>query len=131
MDKTLKTIKALLRRCGINGLSGKGNSEKDHYRGLIAKFDELFQQTLSDDEINHKTGGIIGEEALVLGSYIWLQDQDAIEYYVSWLPHYRGDSHGVIYADGRHESLATLPQIGEVTQAEQELRAELQRKGLI
>ena len=95
------------------------------------KFHELFDQELSDIEINNKTGGIIGDEALELGVYIWLHDQNAIEYYVSWLPHYRGDSHGIIYEDGKHEHLATLPQIGEVTKSELELRAELERKGLI
>ena len=107
------------------------NSNNNKYSGLISKFSELFDQTLSHDEIANRTSGIIGEEALPLGNYIWLKNQGAIEYYVSWIPHYRGDSHGVIYEDGRHEELATLSHIGEVTKAEQELRAELQRKGLI
>ncbi|PSF06223.1 hypothetical protein C7H09_10840 [Marinobacter fuscus] len=106
-------------------------SNEDKYCELTKKFRELFDQELSDDELNNKTGGIIGDEALQLGVYIWLHNQSAIEYYVSWLPHYRGDSHGIIYKNGKHELLATLPQIGKVTKAELELRAELERKGLI
>lgn len=106
-------------------------SNKDKYRELAEKFHELFNQKLSDDEIENKTDGVIGDESLELGAYVWLLDKNAVEYYVSWLPHYRGDSHGIIYADGKHEHLATLPQIGEVTKTELELRAELERKGLI
>ncbi len=106
-------------------------SNKDKYHKLATKFQELFGQELSHDEINNRTGGIIGDEALELGAYIWLDDKNAIEYYVSWLPHYRGDSHGIIYEDGTHKHLPTLPQIGEVTKAELKLRAELKRKGLI
>ncbi len=104
---------------------------KNKYHRLAAKFHELFNQELSDNEINNKTGGIIGDESLELGAYIWLNDQNAIEYYVSWSPHYRGDSHGIIYKDGKYQHLATLPQIGEVTESELELRSELERKGLI
>ncbi|PTB83352.1 hypothetical protein C9926_03385, partial [Sulfurovum lithotrophicum] len=70
---------------------------------------------------------MIGDEVLPLGNYVWGKDDggEYIEYYVSWLPHYRGDSHCKIYKDGTHEHLPTLPQIGEVTQCELDLREEL------
>ena len=95
------------------------------------KFKILFNQDLTDDEIEHKKGGIIGDEALPLGRYLWNESDDYIEYYVSWLPHYRGDSHGIITRDGKHEHLATLPNIGDVTQAEIDLRKQLEKKGLL
>ena len=95
-------------------------------------FQDLFNQDLTQEEVAHKQGGMIGDEALPLGNYVWGKDDggEYIEYYVSWLPHYRGDSHGKIYKDGTHEHLPTLPQIGEVTQWELDLREELRKKGL-
>lgn len=103
----------------------------EEYRGLIAEFRKFFNRILRDDEVDLKEGGLVGDEDVELGLYIWDKNQNSIEYYVNWLPHYRGSSHGIIYKDGRHEHLATLPQFGEVTQAELVLRKELEEKGLI
>lgn len=99
------------------------------YKGMQERFLSCFNQVLSDEEIAHKKGAMLGDEALPLGNYIWTKDATYIEYYVSWLPHYRGDSHGKIYKDGTREHLPTLPQIGEVTQREMDLREELKGKG--
>ena len=65
-----------------------------------------------------------------LGNYVWGENNAYIEYYVHWLPHYRGDIHGKIYKDGTHENLPTLPQMGEVTQWELDLQEELRKKRL-
>ena len=104
--------------------------QDNEYGQMQIKFRELFNRDLTEEEIAHKKGGMIGDEALPLGRYVWDKRGEYIEYYVSWLPHYRGDSHGKIYKDGRHESLPTLPQIGEVTQRELDLKEELRMKGL-
>jgi|GEM_PF-6008472 len=103
------------------------------YQELRDLFMDLFYQELSDEDIRCKRPGIIGDEALPLGNYVWGEDEKGVylEYYVSWIPHYRGDSHGKIYTDGTHEHLPTLPQIGEVTPEESALRRELEAKGLI
>jgi len=100
------------------------------YKAMQITFRELFNQDLTESEIESKKGGIIGDEALPLGRYVWNEKYGYIEYYVHWLPHYRGDSHGKIYKNGKHESLPTLPQIGEVTQQELDLIEELKQKGL-
>lgn len=99
------------------------------YGQMQIRFRELFNQDLTEEEVAHKKGGLIGDESLPLGNYIW-GEHDTIEYYVRWLPHSRGDSHGKIYKNGRHQNLPTLPQIGKVTQRELDLREELQKKGL-
>ncbi|WP_457749132.1 hypothetical protein [Sulfurimonas sp.] len=99
------------------------------YEAMQAKFRELFDQNLTQKQIEQKKDGIIGDEAMPLGKFIWSDDGSYIEYYVEWLPHYRGDSHGIIHKDGRHESLPTLPQIGEITQSEIQLREELTKRG--
>lgn len=101
------------------------------YERMKDIFEKCFEQELSDYEITHKKGGIIGDEAMPLGKYIWDERNNFIEYYVSWLPHYRGDSHGRIYKDGRHEHLDILPQIGKVTPEEIALRKQLEEKGLL
>jgi len=106
--------------------------EENEYGQMQIVFRELFRQDLTQEEVAHKQGGMIGDEALPLGNYVWGKDNrgECIEYYVSWIPHARGDSHGKIYKDGTHEYLSTLPQIGEVTQRELDLREELRKKGL-
>jgi len=104
--------------------------EDNEYGQMQIVFRDLFDQDLTEEEVANKEGGMIGDEALPLGQYVWDKKNDCIEYYVSWLPHYRGDSHGKIYKDGRHEHLPTLPQIGEVTQWELDLKEELRKKGL-
>jgi len=101
------------------------------YGEMQITFRNYFDQDMTAEEIEHKEDGIIGDEAMPLGKYIWNTDGKFIEYYVQWLPHYRGDSHGIIYKDGRHEPLPTLPQIGKVTQSETKLRTELKKKGLL
>lgn len=103
--------------------------QNSEYALMKKEFEKFLDQELTDDEIANKTGGIIGEEAMPLGRYIWDENQNFIEYYVSWLPHYRGDDHGKIYKDGTHEHLDTLPQIGEVTQRELDLTKYLEEKG--
>jgi len=102
------------------------------YEQMQIVFSDLFSQALTDEEIAHQEGGIIGDEAVPLGNYVWGRDNrgEYIEYYVSWIPHYRGDSHGKIYKDGTHEHLPTLPHIGEVTQWEIDLKEALRKKGL-
>jgi hypothetical protein len=104
--------------------------QDNEYGQMQIRFRELFDQDLTEEEIAHKKGGIIGDECLPLGNYVWDENNAYIEYYVHWLPHYRGDSHGKIYKDGTHENLPTLPQMGEVTQWELELKEELRKKGL-
>lgn len=99
------------------------------YGAMMIKFRELFNQDISQQQVEQKRGGLIGDEAMPLGRFIWSGDWSYIEYYVQWLPHYRGDSHGKIYKDGRHESLPTLPQMGEVTESETRLREELTKRG--
>lgn len=101
------------------------------YERMKLEFKRFFNQDLTEDEIGHQEGGIIGDEAMPLGRYVWDKSHDFIEYYVSWLPHYRGDSHGIIYKDGTHQELAVLPHIGEVSPAECALRKELEEKGLL
>ncbi len=101
------------------------------YGVMQIKFRELFDQDMTQEQIEKKMSGIIGDEAMPLGKFVWSRDWSSIEYYVQWLPHYRGDSHGIIHKDGRHESLPTLPQIGEVTQSEIQLREQLTKKGLL
>jgi len=103
---------------------------KKDFEAMQKTFKELFNQELTNEEINYERGGMIGDEAMPLGRYIWI-NSDCIEYYVQWLPHYRGDSHGYIYKDGTHEHLPTLPQVGEVTQREADLRNALNEKGLL
>jgi len=104
--------------------------QDNEYGQMQIRFRELFDQDLTEEEIAHKKGGIIGDECLPLGNYVWGENNAYIEYYVHWLPHYRGDSHGKIYKDGNLEDLPTLPQMGEVTQWEVELEEELKQKGL-
>jgi len=106
--------------------------ENNEYGQMQIIFRDLFRQDLTQEEVAHKQGGMIGDEALPLGKYVWAKDNrgECIEYYVSWIPHARGDSNGKIYKDGTHEHLPTLPQIGEVTQWELDLREELRKKGL-
>jgi hypothetical protein len=101
------------------------------YKKMQLEFQSCFSQVLTDDDINRKQSGIIGDESLELGTYVWSKDHNYIEYYVHWMPHYRGDSHGVIYKNGKHEHLETLPQIGKITPQELSLRRELVDKGLI
>jgi len=99
------------------------------YKGMQERFLACFNQVLSDEEITHKKGGMIGDEVFPLGKYIWGKEGDYIEYYVASLSHFEGDSHGKIYQNGTHEHLPTLPQIGDVTQWEMDLREELKGKG--
>lgn len=101
------------------------------YKKMQLEFQRCFNQVLTDNEIDHKKSGLIGDESLELGAYVWDKDHNYIEYYVNWLPHYRGDSHGIIYKDGKHEHLETLPQIGNISSKELSLRKELVNKGLI
>lgn len=106
------------------------------YKKMQKRFQSCFDQELTDDDIASKKGGIIGDENLELGTYVWSKDHSDndhsyIEYYVHWLPHIRGDSHGIIYKDGTHEHLDTLPTMGDVSPEELSLRKELVDKGLI
>jgi hypothetical protein len=101
------------------------------YNEMREEFERSFKQELTENEIINKKGGMIGDEALPLGKYVWGDNFEYIEYYVSWLPHYRGDSHGIIYKDGKHEHLDSLTNIFEVTQKELDLDKELKEKGLI
>jgi len=101
------------------------------YGAMQIKFRELFDQDMTQEQTEQKKGGLIGDEALPLGKFIWSEDGSYVEYYVQWLPHYRGDSHGKIHKNGHHENLATLPQIGKVTKSEIKLRDELTQKGLL
>jgi len=101
------------------------------YEKMQLTFQSCFNQELTDEQIDNKANGIIGDESLELGEYVWSKNHHYIEYYVQWLPRYRGDSHGIIYKDGKHEHLETLPQIGEITPRELSLRRELVDKGLI
>jgi len=103
---------------------------KNEYGKMQITFRKRFNQDLTEEEISHKKGGLIGDEGLPLGNYVWNEKYCYIEYYVHWIPHYLGDSHGKIYKDGTHENLPTLPQMGEVTQRELDLREELKKKGL-
>lgn len=105
--------------------------QSNEYEIMRKEFEKFFDQELTDDEIANKAGGIIGEDAMRLGKYIWDENNNWIEYYVRWLPHYRGDSHGKIYKDGTHEHLDTLPQVGKVDQSELDLRAYLEERGLL
>jgi hypothetical protein len=105
--------------------------QTQEYGAMQIKFRELFNQDMTEEQIKQKCSGIIGDESMPLGKFIWSKDGNSIEYYVQWLPHYRGDSHGIIYKNGHHESLSTLPQIGEVTQSEIKLREQLSKKGLL
>jgi hypothetical protein len=83
------------------------------YCKMAAEFEKRFRQTLTEQEISDKKPGMIGDEACPLGRFVWDKKRDYIEYYVSWLPHYRGDSHGIIDSDGIHERLETLPLLGD------------------
>lgn len=103
---------------------------QSEYGQMQITFRQRFNQDLTEEEIFHKKGGLIGDECLPLGKYVWDEKYWYIEYYVHWIPHYLGDSHGRIYKDGTHEDLPTLSQIGEVTQWELDLREELEKKGL-
>jgi hypothetical protein len=105
--------------------------QTQEYGAMQIKFRELFNQDMTEEQIKQKRSGIIGDESMPLGKFIWSKDWNSIEYYVQWLPHYRGDSHGIIYKNGHHESLSTLPQMGEVTQSEIKLREQLTKKGLL
>jgi len=105
--------------------------QTQEYGAMQIKFRELFNQDMTKKQVKNKRRGIIGDEAMPLGKFVWSKDKNYIEYYVQWLPRYRGDSHGIIHKNGRHESLPTLPQIGEVTQNEIKLRDELREKGLL
>jgi hypothetical protein len=101
------------------------------YGAMQIKFRELFDQDMTQEQVEQKKSGLIGDEVMPLGEFVWSEDRSYVEYYVHWLPHYRGDSHGKIHKNGHHESLATLPQIGEVTDSEIKLRNELIQKGLL
>ena len=104
--------------------------QTQEYGAMQIKFRELFDQDMTQKQIEQKRSGIIGDEVVPLGKFVWSKDGLFIEYYVQWLPHYRGDSHGIIYKNGRHESLPTLPQMGKVTEGEIKLREQLTKKGL-
>jgi len=101
------------------------------YGAMMIIFRELFDQDITQEQVEKKRGGLIGDEAMPLGRFVWSGDWSHIEYYVQWLPHYRGDSHGKIFKDGRHEQLPTLLQIGKITESETKLRADLEKKGLL
>lgn len=130
--KWLEEMSSLRKVIGVGDVTLHFQIEllKGEYGAMMITFRDFFNQDLTEEEITHKNGGMIGDESLPLGSYIWGKKKEYIEYYVSWLPHARGDSHGKIYKDGTHEDLPTLPQIGKVTRWELDLKAELKEKGL-
>jgi hypothetical protein len=105
------------------------------YEGMRQEFKKWFGRDLTDDEIAHKKGGVIPDEDFPMGSYVWDDSQDFIEYYIQWMPRFRGDDHGIIYKDGRHEPLMTFNDNnflrGELSQEETAIRKELVRKGLL
>ncbi len=100
--KWLEEMPSLKEVKGANGLTLHFQKEllKGEYGSMMITFRKLFKQDMTPDEIEHKEGGMIGDEALPLGNYIWDKKYEYIEYYVSWLPHMRGDYHGRIIKMG-------------------------------
>ena len=57
--------------------------ENNEYGQMQIVFRDLFDQDLTEEEVAHKEGGMIGDEALPLGQYVWDKKNDCIEYYIS------------------------------------------------
>lgn len=103
---------------------------EDSYGPLKITFRHVLHQDLSDAEIASKARGLIGDEGWPEGCFIWGDDErgEHIEYYLSSR---RGDRHGRIDRDGRHEVLAALWQTGPIDAEYQALYRDLQGKGLV